>query len=143
MTVAHERFLADRAAPLCSLDIAKPFGLLRYTNVSVAQFILIVCPLFPYLVPRSSKEKKYAHCMSEAAWAGARIIQGQWTEHAQSLYDMIILVFSQNGKLANLEALKTKSGVSDEEWEDLLQYSSQVRAQSCGLPFKSNTELRS
>ena len=81
--------------------------------------------------------------MSEAAWAGARIIQGQWTGHAQSLYDMIILIFSQNGKLANLEALKKKSGVSDEEWEDLLQYSSQVRTQSSDLPFKSNTGLRS
>ena len=39
---------------------------------------------------------------------------------------MIVQVFAENGKLTDLEALKTKSGVSDEEWEDLLQYSSQV-----------------
>ena len=91
----------------------------------------------------SSKEKKYAHYISEASWAGARIIQGQWTEQAQRLYDLIILVFSENGKLANLEALKKKSGVSDEEWEDLLQYSSQVRVRSrCSL-FVSNAEIRS
>lgn len=76
---------------------------------------------------RSSREKKYAHHISKASWAGARIIQGQWTKEAQHLYDLIILVFSQNGKLANLEALKAKSAVDEEEWEDLLQYSSQVR----------------
>lgn len=76
---------------------------------------------------RSPREKKYAHYISQASWAGARIIQGQWTEEAQRLYDLIILVFSENGRLADLESLKTKSGVSEEEWEDLLQYSSQVR----------------
>jgi dipeptidyl-peptidase-3 len=76
---------------------------------------------------RSTREKKYAHHISEACWAGARIIQGQWTEQAQTLYDLIILIFSENGKLTNLDALKKKSGVSDGEWEDLLQYSSQVR----------------
>lgn len=80
----------------------------------------------------SPKEKKYAHYISKASWAGVRIIQGQWTEQAQSLYDLIILVFSENGKLANPETLKKKSGVSESEWEDLLQYSSQVRVRSCG-----------
>ncbi|KAF9792408.1 aflatoxin-detoxifizyme [Thelephora terrestris] len=102
MTLSSERFLADRAAPICSLEIAKAFALL------------------------STREKKYAHHISEACWAGARIIQGQWTEQAQTLYDLIILIFSENGKLTNLDALKKKSGVSDGEWEDLLQYSSQV-----------------
>ena len=91
----------------------------------------------------SSKEKKYAHYVSKASWAGARIIQGQWTEQAQSLYDLITLVFSENGKLANLGALKKKSGVSDGEWEDLLQYSSQVRVQTCRLPFGSDPGIRS
>jgi dipeptidyl-peptidase-3 len=84
----------------------------------------------------------YAHCISEASWAGARIIQGQWTEQAQSLYDLIILVFSENGGLADLEALKKRSGVGDEEWEDLLQYSSQVQGQSCRLPFRPNARIR-
>lgn len=83
------------------------------------------------------------HHISEASWAGARIIQEQWTEQAQSLYDLIILVFSENGRLANLEALKKKSGVTDEEWEDLLQYSSQVRIRSCHSPFRSNLGTRS
>ncbi|KAI0650861.1 aflatoxin-detoxifizyme [Trametes meyenii] len=99
---AAERFLADRAAPYCSLNVAKSFEQL------------------------SSKEKKYAHYIGEASWAGARIIQGQWTPQAVKLYDLLILTFSENGKLADLAALQQRSGVSAEEWEDLLQYTSQV-----------------
>ena len=90
----------------------------------------------------SPKEQMYAHYISQASWAGARIIQGQWTEQAQGLYDLITLVFSESGELANLEALKKKSCVSNEEWEDLLQYSSQVRVRSCRLPFGSNPGIR-
>ena len=75
----------------------------------------------------SSKEKKYAHYIGQAAWAGARIIQGQWTPQAQKLYDLLILTFSENGKLADLEALQQRSGIPAEDWEDLLQYTGQVR----------------
>ncbi|TFK94857.1 aflatoxin-detoxifizyme [Polyporus arcularius HHB13444] len=99
---AAERFLADRTAPFCSLEVAKSFSLL------------------------SSNEKKYAHYVGQASWAGARIIQGQWTPQAQKLYDLLILTFSENGKLADLGALQQKSGVSVDEWDDLLQYTSQV-----------------
>ncbi|KAH9899428.1 aflatoxin-detoxifizyme [Cubamyces lactineus] len=99
---AAERFLADRTAPYCSLSVAKSFEQL------------------------SSKEKKYAHYIGQAAWAGARIIQGQWTPQAQKLYDLLILTFSENGKLADLEALQQRSGIPAEDWEDLLQYTGQV-----------------
>ncbi|KAI0371497.1 aflatoxin-detoxifizyme [Pilatotrama ljubarskyi] len=99
---AAERFLADRSAPYCSLSVAKSFEQL------------------------SSKEKKYAHYIGQASWAGARIIQGQWTPQAQKLYDLLILTFSENGKLADLESLQQRSGVSAEDWEDVLQYTSQV-----------------
>lgn len=100
----NERFLADRAAPLCSLDVAKSFAQL------------------------SSQEKKYTHFLSQASWAGARIIQGQWTPHATELYDLLILIFSNNkgSKLGDLDALRTTSQVSEEEWDDLLQYTTQV-----------------
>lgn len=74
----------------------------------------------------SSKEKKYAHFVGEASWAGARIIQGQWTPEATSLYDLLVLTFSENGKLTDLEALKSKAGLSDEDFEAILQYTSQV-----------------
>ena len=50
------------------------------------------------------------------------------------LYDLLILTFSENGKLADLDALRTKSGVSAEEWDDLLQYTSQVRPLYHPLP---------
>jgi len=98
--------------------------------------------LTPCLTLPQSPEKKYAHYVSEASWAGARIIQGQWTEEARRLYDLIILVFSENERLANLEALKKNSGVSEEEWEDLIQYSSQVRAWFCHLHLGSNWRSR-
>ncbi|ESK93921.1 dipeptidyl peptidase iii [Moniliophthora roreri MCA 2997] len=100
--VNTERFLADRAAPLCSLNVAQSFAQL------------------------SSKEKKYTHYVTEAAWAGARVIQAQWTQQAIALYDLLILTFGDNGKLADLQALKSKAGLSDEEWEDLIQYTVQV-----------------
>ncbi|KAL6298245.1 aflatoxin-detoxifizyme [Sparassis latifolia] len=97
-----ERFLADRAAPLCSLDVAKSFTQL------------------------SSKEKKYAHYVGQASWAGARIIQDQWTPYAHKLHKLLLLTFSSGGRLADLESLKQRSAVSPEEWEDLMQYTSQV-----------------
>ncbi|GLB34963.1 putative aflatoxin-detoxifizyme [Lyophyllum shimeji] len=100
---AAERFLADRAAPICSMDIAKSFGQL------------------------SSQEKKYAHYLTIASWAGARIIQGQWTPQATALYDLLILTFSTpNGTIADLAALQQQAGLSDGEWEDVLQYTTQV-----------------
>ncbi|KAJ3804498.1 aflatoxin-detoxifizyme [Lentinula lateritia] len=100
--VHSERFLADCAAPLCSLDISKTFAQL------------------------SSKEKKYTHHISEAAWAGARIIQAQWTPQANDLYDLLILTFSDDGKLADLQKLQAASRLTAEEWEDIMQYTVQV-----------------
>jgi dipeptidyl-peptidase-3 len=101
-SLAAERYLADKAPPICRVEIAKSFSQL------------------------TEKEKLYAHYIGEASWAGARIIQGQWTPQATSLYDLLILTFSTNGKLANLGALQTKSGVRQQAFEDLLQYTTQV-----------------
>ena len=80
---------------------------------------LINCP--------SSKEKKYAHYLAEASWAGARIIQGQTTPQAQDLYELLISTFSDDkGQLCNLENLRKHAGLSEGEWEELLQYTAQV-----------------
>jgi hypothetical protein len=79
----------------------------------------------------SSKEKKYVHYIAQASWAGARIIQGQWTPQAEKLYDLLILTFSDNGSLADLTELKKKSGISEEEWDDLVQYTVQVKVVRC------------
>jgi dipeptidyl-peptidase-3 len=74
----------------------------------------------------SPKEKKYTHFLSQASWAGARIIQGQWTPQAEKLYDLFISTFGDDGKLGDLEGLKQKAGLSPNEWEDLMQYTTQA-----------------
>ncbi|KAI0320104.1 aflatoxin-detoxifizyme [Amylostereum chailletii] len=102
VNVAAERFLADRAPPFSSLEVAKAFELL------------------------SPKERKYAHYLGEASWAGARIILGQWTPYNENLFDLLILTFSDNGLLVDLDGLKSKADLSDEDWEDVLQCSVQV-----------------
>ncbi|KAK7014867.1 putative dipeptidyl peptidase [Favolaschia claudopus] len=101
--LARERFLADRAPPLCSLEVKKSFDQL------------------------SSKEKLYTYWLTEASWGGRSIIQQQWTTQATDLYDLLILTFSNNsGKLADLQALQNSAGLSADEFNDLLQYTSQV-----------------
>jgi dipeptidyl-peptidase-3 len=69
--------------------------------------------------------------MSAASWAGARIIMRQTTPQAEKLFNLLIATFSaaqssEPAKLAALEQLKSKSGVSDAEWADVLAYSAQV-----------------
>ncbi|KAF9224504.1 dipeptidyl-peptidase III [Gyrodon lividus] len=101
-SLAAERYLADKTPPICRVEVAKSFAQL------------------------TDKERLYAHYMGEASWAGARIIQGQWTPQATKLYDLLILTFSTNGKLTDLDALKSKSSVSQQDFDQLLQYTSQV-----------------
>ncbi|KAH7888205.1 peptidase family M49-domain-containing protein [Phlebopus sp. FC_14] len=101
-SLASERYLADKTPPICRVEVAKAFSQL------------------------TPKEKLYAHYIGQASWAGARIIQGQWTPQGQKLYDLLILTFSTNGKLADLVVLQNKSSVSQEDFENVLQYASQV-----------------
>ncbi|KAG6325951.1 hypothetical protein ID866_13138 [Astraeus odoratus] len=103
VTAAAERYLADKAPPICGLEVAKAFAQL------------------------TSKEKLYTHYVGKASWAGARIIQGQWTPQGQKLFDLLALTFSTNGKLTDLEALKQRSGVSQQDFDDVLEYTAQVR----------------
>ncbi|KAG9013863.1 hypothetical protein FRB93_000244 [Tulasnella sp. JGI-2019a] len=102
--LAQARFLADVDPPICSMEVAKAFELL------------------------TAQEKLYAHYIGKASWAGARIIQGQWTPYAQRLYDLLILIFSKNDKktIADLKTLQNKAGLNAEEWKDFTEYSAQV-----------------
>ncbi|KAF6765196.1 aflatoxin-detoxifizyme [Ephemerocybe angulata] len=60
----------------------------------------------------SSKENKYAHFLAIASWAGARVIQEQWTPQAKDLYDLLIATFSTGEKkLADLQSLQQSSGL--------------------------------
>jgi dipeptidyl-peptidase III len=100
--LAKERYLADRSAPLCGLEVAKAFNQL------------------------SSKEKFYTHHISEASWAGARIIQAQWTPQAIDLYDLLILIFSDKSKTKISDIDTLRGSLTEDEWSDLLQYTVQV-----------------
>lgn len=53
---------------------------------------------------------------------------GQWTPHATDLYNLLILIFSDGDKtkLGDLEALRTASNITAQDWEDLLQYTTQA-----------------
>ncbi|KAJ6547558.1 aflatoxin-detoxifizyme [Mycena capillaripes] len=102
-TLAQERFLADRSPPLCSLQVKKSFDQLSPT------------------------EKHYTYWLTLASWSGRAIIQEQWTTQATDLYDLLILAFSTtDGKLADLQTLQDKAGLSTEDLDGLLQYASQV-----------------
>jgi dipeptidyl-peptidase-3 len=129
LEVDRKNFLADRAIPLCGLEVSKSFEQLTYVDNRFG-------PVNQILINCSSKEKKYAHYIAQASWAGARIIQGQWTSKAEKLYDLLIWTFSDNGGLADLVELKKNSGLSVEEWDDLMQYTIQVR--SCNNILSNN-----
>ncbi|GAA5840820.1 hypothetical protein JCM11251_001705 [Rhodosporidiobolus azoricus] len=100
-----ERFLADKVPPVCSLNISNSFKAL------------------------DQREKQYAHSLSVASWAGARIIMRQTTFSAESLFDFLIATFSSEKdpkKLADLNKQKEKSGVTEEDWQAVLSYAAQV-----------------
>jgi dipeptidyl-peptidase III len=89
----------------------------------------------------SPTEKKYAHYLSEASWAGARIILGQWTPYTERLYDLLILTFSENGTLTDMNALKEKSGLSQDEWDCVLEFASQVNSPTSFLTVRAPLTL--
>ncbi|GAA6027147.1 hypothetical protein JCM8097_002430 [Rhodosporidiobolus ruineniae] len=101
---ANDRYLADVEPPVCSLNVASSFKNL------------------------TAKEKLYAHHLGAASWAGGRIIMRQTTASAESLFDLLVATFStaEGGKLANLDDLKKESGVSEEEWKAVIEYSAQA-----------------
>ncbi|KAM0787893.1 hypothetical protein ACM66B_003943 [Microbotryomycetes sp. NB124-2] len=104
-STAAERFLADKEPPVCSLNIKTAFDGL------------------------SKHERLYAHYMSEASWAGARIVMGQTTSSADKIHDWLMATFASvddANKLADLEAMKQRSKVTDEDWRNVLAYAAQA-----------------
>ncbi|KAL4074933.1 peptidase family M49-domain-containing protein [Scleroderma yunnanense] len=91
------RYLADKSSPICRMAVAHAFEHLTEETL---------CPLH---------------------WIGFhRIIQGQWTPQVQRLFDLLILTFSTNEKLADLEALKKRPSICQQDFDDALEYTSQV-----------------
>lgn len=72
------------------------------------------------------REQLYAHHMSAACWGGSRIVMKQTSPGAQDLCDLVLAIYSSNGKLADLVQLQRTSGVSPEEFEAVLSFSVQV-----------------
>ncbi|KIM28659.1 hypothetical protein M408DRAFT_329404 [Serendipita vermifera MAFF 305830] len=102
--MAHaSRYQADIDPPFCSLGVKSAFDQL------------------------TPKEQLYAHWVGVACWAGARIIQGQWTPQARDLYDMLVATFSNaDGSCVDLDKLKEDSKVSDDHWKHAITYTAQV-----------------
>ncbi|KZV97669.1 hypothetical protein EXIGLDRAFT_730055 [Exidia glandulosa HHB12029] len=98
------RFLADPNPPICKLTVEPSFNLL------------------------TDKEKAYAHWIGKASWAGARIIADQVSKYGVQLTDLLAQVFSDTSRttIGDLAALKTKSGLDDEDWTLLLEYVGQA-----------------
>jgi hypothetical protein len=72
----------------------------------------------------------YSHHLSVAGWAGARIIMAQTSFHSETIFDLIIASFSSSSdptKLADLVAMKERSGLAEEDWNGVLAYCAQVR----------------
>ncbi|GAA5907639.1 dipeptidyl-peptidase III [Sporobolomyces salmoneus] len=103
---ADQRYLADKAPPVCSLQIKDSFSNL------------------------TKEEKLYSHYISKACWSGGRIIMRQTTDTAEQLCDLIISTFGASdqapNKLGDFGQLKSKSGVTQEDWEGTLAYCAQV-----------------
>lgn len=54
---------------------------------------------------------------------------GQTSFASETIFDTLISTFSSSAeshKLANLEELKSRSGVSEEDWQGVLAYTAQV-----------------
>lgn len=66
--------------------------------------------------------------MSQASWAGARIIMNQTSPHAEQLVDFVVALFTDaQGRYVDAATLKKQAGIDDEqEWESVLDYCAQV-----------------
>jgi len=146
-----ERFLADRAAPICGLNVATSFAQLRCDQFIIHKTTDNVDVLDTSVQRRKSMRTTWVSLPGpERVSFKVRKLkifhQGspfhtnlvscvdQWTPEARDLYDLLVATFSSSeGAVADFGALQTSSGLSSGEWDDLLQYTCQVRQ-----PFSSS-----
>ncbi|KAI9033802.1 peptidase family M49 [Phycomyces nitens] len=80
----------------------------------------------PFFEALTDKEKTYAHFMSRASFHGTRIVIAQTNPQAPGIYDLILQLFTnEREELIDVDALAKKSGVSQEAFDQLLEYSAQ------------------
>ncbi|KAH8197868.1 hypothetical protein TruAng_007967 [Truncatella angustata] len=71
----------------------------------------------------TDQQKRYAHFISKAAFAGTRIVLRQISPESESIYDFILALYRSSG--GDWEALQAKAKISDEELDQFLQYAGQ------------------
>ncbi|KAH8915504.1 hypothetical protein BT69DRAFT_1325191 [Atractiella rhizophila] len=118
--VNQAQYFADLEPPFCSLAVMKSFDGL------------------------TKEEKLYAHWISKASWAGARVIMEQWAPHANSLYDFLILLFTDPSTgtiFADLEEVRTKAGVEQNEFKYFVGYTAQSLSNLVNYKNFGNTKF--
>ncbi|KAK8090103.1 dipeptidyl peptidase 3 [Apiospora hydei] len=71
----------------------------------------------------SDQQKRYAHFISQASFAGTRIVLRQISPESEAIYDFIVALHKSTG--GDWKALQSKAGISDEELQLFLEYSAQ------------------
>lgn len=66
-------------------------------------------------------DKKYAHHLSRAAWAGARICPRQLSKESPTILRLILLLFSAQ-PIEDLREASLAHGISEQQWRFLLAY---------------------
>ncbi|KAK5990836.1 putative dipeptidyl peptidase 3 [Cladobotryum mycophilum] len=94
-----KHYLADQPPSVVRLEIEKHFSTLN------------------------DKQKRYAHFISKAAFAGTRIVLRQLSPESEPIYDLIITLYKSAGDDWN--ALAKKAGVEESELALFLEYAAQ------------------
>ncbi|KAI0176591.1 putative dipeptidylpeptidase III [Pestalotiopsis sp. NC0098] len=71
----------------------------------------------------TDQQKRYAHFISKAAFAGTRIVLRQISPESEAIYDFIIALHKSSG--GDWKALQSKAGISDEDLDYFLQFAGQ------------------
>ncbi|KAF9879992.1 dipeptidyl peptidase [Colletotrichum karsti] len=73
--------------------------------------------------PLTDKQKRYAHFISKASFAGTRIVLRQISPESEPIYDFIIALHKASG--GDWNALAKKAGVDETQLTHFLEYSAQ------------------
>ncbi|AEO65702.1 uncharacterized protein THITE_67951 [Thermothielavioides terrestris NRRL 8126] len=76
----------------------------------------------------SDKQKRYAHFISQASFAGNRIVLRQVSPESESIYDFILALYKSAG--GDWKALAEKAGVDEQGLSAFLQYAAQFLGNS-------------
>ncbi|KAI1082862.1 peptidase family M49 [Whalleya microplaca] len=94
-----QHYLADAPPSVVRLEIEKHFDALN------------------------DKQKRYAHFISRASFAGSRIVARQISPESEPIFNFILALHKESG--GDWKALQAKAGISDEHLDQFLQYAAQ------------------